>query len=125
MLQQTQVSTVVPYYKKFVKKYPSLESLSKANYDDLMLLWSGLGYYRRIKNILASKLISEKFHNKFPQNYDDILALPGIGRTTASAIATFSGFSNRAILDGNVKRILRRFFDLSSDDSAINEKSYG
>ena len=51
MLQQTQVSTVVPYYKKFVKKYPSLESLSKANYDDLMLLWSGLGYYRRIKNI--------------------------------------------------------------------------
>ena len=123
MLQQTQVSTVIPYYKKFVKKYPSLESLSKANYDDLMLMWSGLGYYRRIKNIfLASKLISEKFHNKFPQHYDDIITLPGVGRTTASAIATFSGFSNRAILDGNVKRILRRFFDLPSDDSAINEK---
>ncbi len=123
MLQQTQVSTVIPYYKKFVKKYPSLESLSKANYDDLMLLWSGLGYYRRIKNIfLASKLISEKFHNKFPQHYDEIIRLPGVGRTTASAIATFSGFSNRAILDGNVKRILRRFFNLSSDDSAINKK---
>ena len=124
MLQQTQVSTVVPYYKKFIKKYPNLESLSKANYDDLLLLWSGLGYYRRIKNIfLASKLISEKFHNQFPHTYDDILALPGIGRTTASAISTFSGFSNRAILDGNVKRILRRFFNLSSDVNAINEKN--
>ena len=123
MLQQTQVSTVIPYYKKFLAKYPTLESLSKANYDDLMLLWSGLGYYRRIKNIfLASKLISEKFHNKFPQNYDDIIALPGIGRTTASAISTFSGFSNKAILDGNVKRILRRFFDISSDVNAANEK---
>ena len=64
----------------------------------------------------------EKFHNKFPQHYDEIITLPGVGRTTASAIATFSGFSNRAILDGNVKRILRRFFNLSSDDSAINEK---
>ena len=123
MLQQTQVSTVIPYYKKFLAKYPTLESLSKANYDDLMLLWSGLGYYRRIKNIfLASKLISEKFHNQFPQNYDDIIALPGIGRTTASAISTFSGFSNKAILDGNVKRILRRFFDISSDINAANEK---
>lgn len=123
MLQQTQVSTVIPYYKKFIKKYPNLESLSKANYDDLMLLWSGLGYYRRIKNIfLASKIISERFHNQFPKNYDDIIALPGIGRTTASAISTFSGFSNRAILDGNVKRILRRFFDLSSDVNTINEK---
>ena len=123
MLQQTQVSTVIPYYKKFVKKYPSLDSLSKANYDDLMLLWSGLGYYRRIKNIfLTSKIISEKFHNQFPQNYDDIIALPGIGRTTASAISTFSGFSNKAILDGNVKRILRRFFDISSNINSINEK---
>ena len=123
MLQQTQVSTVIPYYKKFLAKYPTLESLSKANYDDLMLLWSGLGYYRRIKNIfLASKIISERFHNQFPKNYDDIIALPGIGRTTASAISTFSGFSNRAILDGNVKRILRRFFDLSSDVNTINEK---
>ena len=123
MLQQTQVSTVIPYYKKFIKKYPNLESLSKANYDDLVLLWSGLGYYRRIKNIfLTSKIISEKFHNQFPQNYDDIIALPGIGRTTASAISTFSGFSNRAILDGNVKRILRRFFDIPSDTNAINEK---
>ena len=82
--------------------------------DDLFLLWSGLGYYRRIENIYeASKIISRKYNNKFPRDFDDILSLPGIGKTTASAISTFSGFSNKAILDGNVKRILRRYFDIS------------
>ena len=72
MLQQTQVKTVIPYYNKFVASYPDLKSLSKASLDDLMLLWSGLGYYRRIKNIyLASQIIAEKFNNKFPKNFDD------------------------------------------------------
>ena len=118
MLQQTQVKTVIPYYLNFIKAYPDLRSLSKAKLDDLMLLWSGLGYYRRVKNIhLSAKIISDKYKNIFPSNYNEILSLPGIGRTTASAIATFSGYSNLAILDGNVKRILMRFFGIQKQKS--------
>ncbi len=114
MLQQTQVQTVIPYYLKFIKKYPDIKSLSKASLDDLLLIWSGLGYYTRIKNIHeASKIISDDYNGVFPESFDEILMLPGIGRTTASAISTFSGFSNRAILDGNVKRILVRFFNIN------------
>jgi A/G-specific adenine glycosylase len=114
MLQQTQVQTVIPYYLKFIKKYPDIKSLSKASLDDLLLIWSGLGYYTRIKNIhTASQIISSDYNNVFPESFDEILMLPGIGRTTASAISTFSGFSNRAILDGNVKRILARFFNIN------------
>ena len=114
MLQQTQVQTVIPYYLKFIKKYPDVKSLSKASLDDLLLIWSGLGYYTRIKNIhTASQIIASDYNDVFPESFDEILTLPGIGRTTASAISTFSGFSNRAILDGNVKRILIRFFNIS------------
>jgi A/G-specific adenine glycosylase len=114
MLQQTQVQTVIPYYLKFIKKYPDIKSLSKASLDDLLLIWSGLGYYTRIKNIhTASQIISSDYNNVFPESFDEILMLPGIGRTTASAISTFSGFSNRAILDGNVKRVLGRFFNIN------------
>ena len=129
MLQQTQVATVIPYYNKFVDTYPDLQSLSQASIDELMLLWSGLGYYRRIKNVyLAAQIISKKYDNKFPKDYEAILSLPGIGRTTASAISTFSGYSHRAILDGNVKRILRRYFNISYEnnsktDNVLWEKS--
>ena len=123
MLQQTQVATVIPYYNKFIDTYPDLQSLSKASLDELMLLWSGLGYYRRIKNIyLAAQIISKKYDNKFPKDYEDILSLPGIGRTTASAISTFSGYSHRAILDGNVKRILSRYFNISYENKSKTEK---
>ena len=123
MLQQTQVSTVIPYYLKFIKKYPNLKSLVSAELDDLMHIWSGLGYYRRIKNIHLSSQIMAREHNyKFPHKYADILSLPGIGRTTASAISTFSGFSNRAILDGNVKRILIRFYKIQEENKTILEK---
>ena len=123
MLQQTQVNTVIPYYLKFIKKYPNLKSLASANLDDLMLIWSGLGYYSRIKNIhLSSQIIAREHNYNFPHKYDDILSLPGIGRTTASAISTFSGFSNKAILDGNVKRILIRFYEIDEENKTILEK---
>ena len=123
MLQQTQVSTVIPYYLKFIKKYPNLKSLASADLDDLMLIWSGLGYYRRIKNIhISSKIIATEHNYNFPHKYDDILSLPGIGRTTASAISTFSGFSNKAILDGNVKRILIRFYEIEEENKTMLEK---
>ena len=123
MLQQTQVATVIPYYNKFIDTYPDLKSLSKASLDQLMLLCSGLGYYRRIKNIyLSAQIISKNFDNKFPRDYEDIISLPGIGRTTASAISTFSGYSHRAILDGNVKRILRRYYNISYENNSKTEK---
>ena len=123
MLQQTQVSTVIPYYLKFIKKYPNLKSLASAELDDLMLIWSGLGYYRRIKNIhLSSQIIAREHNYNFPHKYGDILSLPGIGRTTASAISTFSGFSNKAILDGNVKRILIRFYEIEEENKTMLEK---
>ena len=123
MLQQTQVSTVIPYYLKFIKKYPNLKSLASAHLDDLMLIWSGLGYYRRIKNIhLSSQIIAREHNYNFPHKYGDILSLPGIGRTTASAISTFSGFSNKAILDGNVKRILIRFYEIEEENKTMLEK---
>ncbi len=123
MLQQTQVATVIPYYNKFIDTYPDLRSLSKASLDQLMLLCSGLGYYRRIKNIyLSAQIISKNFDNKFPSDYEDIISLPGIGRTTASAISTFSGYSHRAILDGNVKRILRRYYNISYENNSKTEK---
>ena len=123
MLQQTQVSTVIPYYLKFIKKYPNLKSLASAHLDDLMLIWSGLGYYRRIKNIhLSSQIIAREHSYNFPHKYGDILSLPGIGRTTASAISTFSGFSNKAILDGNVKRILIRFYEIEEENKTMLEK---
>jgi len=123
MLQQTQVSTVIPYYLKFIKKYPNLKSLASADLDELMLIWSGLGYYRRIKNIhISSQIIAREHNYNFPHKYDDILSLPGIGRTTASAISTFSGFSNKAILDGNVKRILIRFYEIEEENKTMLEK---
>ena len=123
MLQQTQVITVIPYYKKFVRIYPNIRSLAAACFDDLMLIWSGLGYYRRIKNIhLSAQIIAKKYAYKFPRNYQDILSLPGIGRTTASAISTFSGFSNKAILDGNVKRILIRFYNIEEENKSTLDK---
>ena len=122
MLQQTQVKTVIPYYQRFISKYPTLESLFAANLDNIMELWSGLGFYRRAANIHKSLIkIQRDFNGCFPKTYDDILSLPGIGRTTASAIITFSGQDNRSILDGNVKRFLSRLSAIESSNKNIND----
>ncbi len=117
MLQQTQVKTVIPYYKNFITKYPNLKKLSAASLDEIMELWSGLGFYRRAENIHKSlRKIENDFDGNFPETYDDILSLPGIGRTTASAILTFSGKGHRSILDGNVKRFLSRAFKIRDNN---------
>jgi len=121
MLQQTQVKTVIPYYKKFIKKYPNLKLLSSASMNEIMKLWSGLGFYRRAENIYKTCIIiNHKFNGKFPSEYEDILSLPGIGRTTASAIVTFSGYEKRSILDGNVKRFLSRLFGIPNTNDMLN-----
>ncbi|MGH8689401.1 MAG: A/G-specific adenine glycosylase [Burkholderiales bacterium] len=109
MLQQTQVSAVIPYYEKFLKAYPTLQALAAASEDDVLRLWSGLGYYARGRNLrLAARKVVEK--GAFPDTAERIAELPGVGRSTAAAIAAFAFGERAAILDANAKRVLARFF---------------
>ncbi|CAL4043892.1 Adenine DNA glycosylase [Buchnera aphidicola (Tetraneura ulmi)] len=111
MLQQTKVVTVIPYYLKFIKKFPTIKNLSKASLNKILFFWSGLGYYNRAKNIfLTTKIIKEKYNYKFPKNYFLLIKLPGIGKSTAGAILSLANNFFFSILDGNVKRILSRCF---------------
>ena len=106
MLQQTQVSAVVPYYQRFLAKFPTVATLAAASEDEVLQLWSGLGYYARGRNLhAASKIIARE---GFPKTAEKIAELPGVGRSTAAAIAAFSFGERAAILDGNVKRVLAR-----------------
>jgi A/G-specific adenine glycosylase len=121
MLQQTQVTTVIPYYERFMQSFPTIKSLALASEDEVLAHWSGLGYYARARNIHKSaKIIHEKYRGKFPKTIDDITELPGIGKSTAGAIISFAHQEKGVILDGNVKRVLTRYFAM---DSSINEKS--
>ena len=116
MLQQTQVATVIPYYEKFVVRFPDVAALAAANLDDVMQLWAGLGYYARARNLhRAAEAIVGVHGGAFPSAFDDILALPGIGRSTAAAISAFAFGERRAILDGNVKRVFARQFGIAGD----------
>lgn len=110
MLQQTQVVTVIPYYRRFMERFPTLASLAAASEDEVLSLWSGLGYYARGRNLLkAAQVISTEFSGHFPATIDTLNQLPGIGRSTAAAILALTWDQHHAILDGNVKRVLARF----------------
>jgi A/G-specific adenine glycosylase len=109
MLQQTQVSAVVPYFERFLARLPDIASLAAAQEDEVLALWSGLGYYARARNLhRAARAIVKSHAGIFPQPFDDIVALPGIGRSTAGAIAVFAFGARHPILDGNVKRVFAR-----------------
>ena len=111
MLQQTQVTTVIPYYHRFMQRFPDIESLATANIDDVLHLWTGLGYYARGRNLhKAAQQIMDNHQGTFPTHIDDVMALRGIGRSTAGAILSFAFSQRQPILDGNVKRVLSRFF---------------
>ena len=111
MLQQTQVATVIPYFKRFIKQFPKITDLAKAPIDDILHLWTGLGYYARARNLhKAAQVIADKFGGKFPTKFEDVIALPGVGRSTAGAILSLSQNQHYPILDGNVKRVLTRTF---------------
>lgn len=113
MLQQTQVSTVIPYYLRFLRYFPNIKSLASASLDNVLAQWSGLGYYSRGRNLhRAARLIVSDYGGIFPRNAEIIRKLPGIGRSTAAAIAVFAYGEQCAILDGNVKRILARCFGI-------------
>jgi A/G-specific adenine glycosylase len=109
MLQQTQVSTVIPYYRNFVKAFPNVKNLANAESDYVLHLWSGLGYYARARNLhKAAVYIMQKYNGRFPTDIEDVIQLPGIGRSTAAAILSLSKGQRQPILDGNVKRVLTR-----------------
>ena len=110
MLQQTQVATVIPYYQRFVASFPTITALAAANEEQVLAHWSGLGYYARGRNLhAAARIIVEKYGGEFPRQYEQILELPGIGCSTAAAICALAYHERRAILDGNVKRVLARY----------------
>ncbi|MFH2133885.1 MAG: A/G-specific adenine glycosylase [Pseudomonadota bacterium] len=110
MLQQTQVSTVIPYYLRFIESFPDIATLAAATEEQVLAHWSGLGYYARGRNLhKAARLIVTNHGGEFPEQFEQILALPGIGRSTAAAISALARHERRAILDGNVKRVLARY----------------
>lgn len=121
MLQQTQVGTVIPYYLRFLERFPDVHRLAAADADDVMRLWSGLGYYSRARNLhAAAQAIVARHGGRFPRALAEVEALPGIGRSTAAAIAGFAFGARAAILDGNVKRVFARHFGV---DGYTGERS--
>jgi A/G-specific adenine glycosylase len=116
MLQQTQVVTVIPYYERFMARFPTIESLASAPLDEVLHLWTGLGYYARARNLQACAHVLVAQHGGiFPLKIDDLIALPGIGRSTAGAILALAAGQRHPILDGNAKRVLARVYGIAGD----------
>ena len=116
MLQQTQVVTVIPYFNRFINKIPNLKKLSKIPDRELIKLWEGLGYYSRVRNLKkTAKIIISKYHGEIPNNYEDLISLPGIGNYTANAILAIAFNKSYIPLDGNIERVLKRYLYLKKD----------
>lgn len=125
MLQQTQVNTVIPYYTRFIDRFPDIQSLANAELDEVLSHWAGLGYYARGRNLYhAAQMICDKHDGTIPASKEKLLTLPGIGRSTASAIMALAFDQHHAILDGNVKRVLSRFYAISGwpGESAVEKQ---
>lgn len=125
MLQQTQVTTVIPYFQRFMERFPTVEALAGAAQDDVLQHWSGLGYYARARNLhKAAQTVVAEHGGTFPSDLDALEALPGIGRSTAGAIASISMNLAAPILDGNVKRVLARFHAIEGwpGDKAVSDR---
>lgn len=114
MLQQTQVTTVIPYYQRFMASFPTVVDLANAEQDEVLHHWTGLGYYARARNLhKAAKMVRDQHRGEFPTEFEQVLALPGIGRSTAGAVLSLSLNQPHTILDGNVKRVLARYFGVA------------
>lgn len=126
IMQQTRVEQGTPYYKKFIHLYPTITKLANANDEDVFRLWQGLGYYNRCKNLLyTARLIAHDLKGKFPDSYEEILKLKGVGNYTAAAIASFAYHQPFAVLDGNVLRVLARFFGIETPvDTTTGKKLF-
>ena len=122
MLQQTQVVTVIPYFNRFINKIPNLKKLSKIPDIELIKLWEGLGYYSRVRNLKkTAKIIISKYHGEIPNNYEDLISLPGIGNYTANAILAIAFNKSYIPLDGNIERVLKRYLYLKKDKEIQKE----
>jgi A/G-specific adenine glycosylase len=119
MLQQTQVTTVIPYYERFLERFPSVQDLAAAPIDEVLHLWTGLGYYARARNLHAcANAVVAQHAGEFPRDIEAMVELPGIGRSTAGAILAISTGQRQPILDGNVKRVLARVFGIAGDPTS-------
>lgn len=126
ILQQTRVEQGLDYYKRFIQAFPTVKKLAAAPEQQVFKLWEGLGYYSRCKNlILTAKIITEKYNGRFPGSYEEILQLKGVGPYTAAAIASFAFELPHAVVDGNVFRVLSRYFGISTPaDSTEGKKLF-
>ena len=126
ILQQTRVNQGLSYYEKFSEKYPTVQDLANEKEDEVLKLWQGLGYYSRARNMhFTAKYIVENLNGKFPSSYDEILKLKGVGEYTAAAVASFSFDEKKAVLDGNVFRLLSRYFGIHLPiDSSAGKKEF-
>ncbi len=126
ILQQTRVDQGLPYYLRFVEKFPALEAFARAEEDDILLLWQGLGYYSRARNMhKAAQQVLSEYSGNFPTAYEDLLRLKGVGAYTAAAIASFSANEVRAVVDGNVYRLLARYFGIALPvDSNVGKRHF-
>jgi len=122
MLQQTQVATVIPYFNRFIKDIPNLESLAKFDNQKLIKLWEGLGYYSRVKNLKkTAQIVIKDFNQNLPNNFLDLKSLPGIGDYTASAILAIAFNKSTIPLDGNIERVLKRYLYLKNENEIEKE----
>ena len=124
MLQQTQVATVIAYYERFMQRFPDVTSLARASTDEVLHLWTGLGYYARGRNLhKAAKLIVDQYNGRFPEDQQRLEALPGIGPSTAGAVRAIAMQQRGVILDGNVKRVLARFHAVTGhySEASVNK----
>ena len=122
MLQQTQVSTVIPYFQKFIKNIPDLETLANFNNQKLVKLWEGLGYYSRVRNLKkTAQVVVNDFNKNIPSNFLELKTLPGIGDYTASAISAIAFNKPYIPLDGNIERVLKRYLYLKKEDQITKE----
>ncbi len=124
MLQQTRVATVIPYYKQFLERFPTVDRLARAPEQELLESWSGLGYYRRARQMqAAARLIVSEYGGEFPRDFDALKKLPGIGDYTAAAISSITRGEKRAVLDGNVIRVLTRLLDDDRDSGSASVRA--
>ena len=125
MLQQTRIAQGLPYYQKFIETFPDVIALANAKEDRVLRLWQGLGYYSRARNLHAcAKKITSELDGKFPQTFDELKKLPGIGTYTAAAIASIAFREPVAVVDGNVYRVLARVFGIDLDIASSEGKAY-
>jgi len=124
MLQQTRVETVIPYFERWMKLFPDIPALARADEHDVLNAWEGLGYYSRARNLhKAAKIVAEKFNGELPRDLTDLRSLPGIGRYTVGAIASMSFGMDEPTLDGNLRRVFARLYDVAEfADSPAGEK---